>query len=197
MIDKAENMKVLNDESATITQVISAVQNLEQFKLSNQSKIGISSSVTMNHLDICLKKHGLLENTEIEIIMGNYDDPIGDMELFNQHKVDIAVVVPFFDNLLPHFESQLTNLDEEVIAAKENEFIERYRLALQRASKIDLVILVEMHRITEGICIESDDISQVVLRRFNGALRKEAKNLSNVRVISVQDIMRLKILLSE
>lgn len=70
-----ENAKSLSD-------LINAVEVLEKEESLNQLKWGISSSVTLHQLGLYLRKQGLLSNTRIHVVDGNYDDPIGDADLF-------------------------------------------------------------------------------------------------------------------
>ena len=109
-VDSQAARAVLASPASSMTQVMRAVATLEKEPLERTARIGISSSVTVDLLGTYLRRHGLLAGTGIEVVAGNFDDPVGDVELFRQAGVEHMVLLPFFDTLLPSLEAQLPGL---------------------------------------------------------------------------------------
>ena len=140
------DMLVLNKVDSTLTQVMQAVANLEKAEPGRSLSIGLSSSATIELLGLYLRKHGLLSGTHITIHHGNYDDPIGDVDLFLSASVEHMVLLPFFDTLLPSFEAQLECLAPDLLEAKEMEVRNRYRVAFENATSFKTIFLGSFHR---------------------------------------------------
>lgn len=183
-------LAALDQADSTMSQLMQAVSELEKEDQPRKLKIGVSSSVTVDLLNIYLRKHGLLNGTSIELVAGNYDDPIGDMDLFEQAGVDQIVMLPFFDNLMPSFEAQLENLDATIIDAKELELRQRYRMVFEKSSAIPSIYLGTFHRMGSSADASGQDAVATVVARFNAALLEEAAAYTNIRIIDAEDIVR-------
>jgi predicted enzyme involved in methoxymalonyl-ACP biosynthesis len=175
---------------STMMQLTQAVTALEKEAQPRTIKIGVSSSATVDLLNIYLRKHGLLNGARIDLVAGNYDDPIGDIDLFAQAGVEQIVLLPFFDNLLPSFEAQLESLDPSIIDAKEQELRQRYRMVFDKARAVPAIYLGTFHRMGVAADASGQDAVAIVLARFNAALRDEAAAYANVRVLDTEDIVR-------
>lgn len=184
------HLVVLAKADSTMMQLTQAVTALEKEGQLRFMKIGVSSSTTVDLLNIYLRKYGLLNDTKIEIVAGNYDDPIGDIALFTQVGVEQIVLLPFFDNLLPSFEAQLENLDPAIIDAKEAELRQRYRMVFDKARAVPMIYLGTFHRIGRPADATNRDIVSIVLTRFNAALLEEASAFGNIHIIDTEDIVR-------
>jgi FkbH-like protein len=183
-------LSVLAKADSTMLQLTQAVTALEKEEQPRSMKIGVSSSATVDLLNVYLRKHGLLNGTKIELVAGNYDDPIGDIDLFAQAGVEQIVLLPFFDSLLPSFEAQLESLDPSIINAKETELRQRYRMVFDKARAVPAIYLGTFHRIGVASDASGQDAVALVLARFNAALREEAAAFVNVRVLDTEDIVR-------
>jgi len=183
-------LAVLGKADSTMMQLTQAVTALEKEPQPRTVKIGVSSSATVDLLNIYLRKHGLLNGARIELVAGNYDDPIGDVDLFAQAGVEQIVLLPFFDNLLPSFEAQLESLDPSIIDAKEAELRQRYRMVFDKARAVPAVYLGTFHRMGVAAGAGGQDAVAIVLARFNAALREEAAAFANIRMIDTEDIVR-------
>ena len=188
---KEEATKALNKFDFSLFEMTRAVEQLESEDFSRNLTIGVSASITADLLGIFLRKHGLLHQAKIKIIKGNYDDPIGDIELFAQAGVDLMVVLPFFDNLMPSFEVQLENLDSSIIDAKEAEMRQRYRMVFDKARAIPAIYLCTLHRLGVISDASGQDKVEMVLERFNAALREESAAFANLRLIDTEYIVRV------
>ncbi len=187
---RAAALAQLAKSDSTMMQMTQAVSALEQQPQARSVRIGLSSSATVDLLGIYLRKHGLLAGARIELVAGNYDDPLGDIERFLQAGVSQMVLLPFFDNLLPSFEAQLESLSPQAIDAKEAELRLRYRLVFEKARGLDAVYLGSLHRLGSAAEAGGQDAVALVLARFNAALREEAAPFANVRLIDCEDVVR-------
>ena len=184
------DLVVLNKADSTLSQVMQAVANLEKAEPVRRLSIGLSSSATIELLGLYLRKHGLLSSTRIDIHHGNYDDPIGDVDLFLRVGVEHMVLLPFFDNLLPSFEAQLESLAPDALAAKESEMRGRYRIAFEKAKSLNTIFLGSFHRMGHATDVSATDAVAAVLARFNQALREEAAAFPNIRMIDTDEVVR-------
>lgn len=183
-------LAVLAKTDSTMMQLTQAVTALEKHEQPRSLKIGVSSSATVDLLNIYLRKHGLLNGARIELVAGNYDDPIGDIDLFTQANVEQVLLLPFFDNLLPSFEAQLESLEPSIIDAKEAELRRRYRMAFDKGRGMHAIYLCGFHRIGVAADAQGADAVALVLARFNAALREEAAAYANIRFIDTEDVVR-------
>ncbi|TKJ21499.1 HAD-IIIC family phosphatase [Blastococcus sp. CCUG 61487] len=186
---RAAAREVLAAPGSSMTQVMKALSTLEREPLERTARIGISSSVTVDLLGTYLRRHGVLAGTRIEIVAGNFDDPIGDVELFRQAGVEHIVLLPFFDTLLPSFEAQLPGLSADVVDALEEQLRSRYRVALEQARDMATVFLGTFHRLGRPADVGGQDVVATVLERFDRALREEAAAFSNVRLVDTADVL--------
>ena len=174
----------------SLAELMDRVEGLEDANPPNQLTIGVSSAVTMNQLGLYLRKYGLLSDTRINVVNGNYNDPIGDADIFIKNKVDHAIFIPFFDNIAPFFEAQIPALSVEEIKSKEEEVRALYGLALKKCSSIKSIVLCKFHRMSRVSDISGGDIVDGVLDQFNRALLEEGKRFGNVKVIDTEDILK-------
>lgn len=189
MSETNADLMVLNKADSTLSQIMQAVASLEKAEPARRLSIGLSSSATIELLGLYLRKHGLLSGTRIYIHQGNYDDPIGDVDLFLRAGVEHMVLLPFFDNLLPSFESQIESMAPDALEAKEAEMRGRYRIVFQKAKSFHTIFLGSFHRMGYGANVSGTDIVTTILARFNQALREEAAAFTNIRMIDTEEIV--------
>lgn len=174
---------VLASPSATLSQTLRALGALESSDLEfRETAIGLSSNVTIELLGIFLRKQALSHGVRLHVVNGNFDDPVGDVDRFQEAGIEQMLLLPFFDNLLPSFEAQAASLSIDVLEAKEAEFRARYRLAFQRASAMKTLYLCSLHRLSLSVGTGGDQVDRV-LARFNHALHDEAASFPNIRWI--------------
>jgi FkbH-like protein len=181
---------LLGDQNLKIFELSKTLQLLEDDEFLPCIKIGVSASVSVSLLGIYLRRYGLLNNVKIEVIEGNYDDPIGDIDRFAQAAVEQVVLLPFFDSLLPHFEVQLESIERSKIDLKEAEIRQRYRTVFEKARGLQVLYLGTFHRMGRAVDSSGADIVSQVLARFNLALREEAAAYGNIRILDSEDIVR-------
>lgn len=179
----------LADRASTLTQVLKALGALEQEPVRRTVRVGVSSAVTADLLGTYLRRHGRLADVAVEVERGNFDDPVGDVARFRDAGVELVVLLPFFDVLLPAFEAQLPTLAPAAVDALEQSLRMRYRLVLEEARTLPDVVLGTFHRWSRPVALDGQDVVAGVLARFNAALREEAAAFANVRVVDTEDVL--------
>lgn len=191
MIQAASDaLAVLADPSSSMVKTMRALEEYAAAHPPQRSvRVGLSSSVTVELLGLYLRKHTLLAGCGLEPVMGNYDDPVGDMDRFAQAGVEHAVLLPFFDNLVPSLEARVSTLAPEELDGIEQEVRSRYRLALEKAKGLRTVFLGTFHRMGAATDQETAETLDAAVLRFNRALREEAAAFGNVRWIDAGDVV--------
>ena len=190
MSSNNSDIGVLRKADSTLSQVMQAVANLEKAEPVRSLAIGLSSSATIELLGLYLRKHGLLSGSHISIHQGNFDDPIGDVDLFLRAGVEHMVLLPFLDTLMPSLEAQMACLAPDVLLAKELEMRNRYRVAFGKAKSFKSIFLGSFHRMGHAADLSGSDAVAAALTRFNQALREEAAAFPNIRMIDTEDVVR-------
>lgn len=183
----AEVQAVLANRSSPLPRIMKAVSAAEKVLAdAREVKIGVSSSVTIDLLGLYLRREASLAGVRAAILAGGFDDPIGDMDRFASEGADRAVIIPFFDNILPAFEAQVAGGAADLLQGKEAELRTRYRLALDRAKGFDAVYLGLFHRLGETAAADGADLTSATITRLNGMLREEAAAFPNVHLLDIE-----------
>lgn len=183
----AELEAALSNRSTPLAQVLKTVSAAEaSLAEAGAVKIGVSSSVTVDLLGLYLRREAALAGVRADILAGGYDDPIGDMERFAREGTDRAVILPFFDNILPAFEAQVARDDPDLVDSKEAELRGRYRLAFERGKDLAAVYVGLFHRLGDSASPGGADLVAATVERYNAALRDEAMAFQNVQFLDVE-----------
>ena len=134
-----------------------------------------------------LRRHAVLENVNLQVVDGRYDDLPGDLARFAAAGVDAALVMLLFDNLMPSFEAQIGTLADLAIAGKRDELRARLDVALGLGSSLSTIVLFRFHRISRAIARAPDDRVARVLADFNAVLEEAAARFRNVQLQDVDD----------
>jgi FkbH-like protein len=174
---------VLADRAAPLAQIVKAVSAGEKALAgATEVPIGLSSNVTIDLLGLFLRREALLAGVRARIVMGGYDDPVGDMERFASAGVEHVLLLPFFDNLLPSFEAQLGSLPPEAASAKGEEFRARLRVALDKAATLKSLWVPQFHRMGPPPAAGDDPVAAWI-DRFNALLRDETEGRPGVTLV--------------
>lgn len=180
---------LLAERGAPLAQLVKAVSRAEKDNAeAPELSVGLSSNVTIDLLGLFLRREALAAGSRATIVIGGYDDPVGDMDRFASQGVERVLMLHFFDNLLPAFEAQLGGLSEEALAGKEAEFTGRLRLALDRSDGFKSVWLGLFHRYRAGAASGRDKVDDAI-ERFNAILRAEAEPRPNVQLVDVGSLV--------
>ena len=179
---------VLADSAASFFQVQKSVAALEKHDDALRAmRVGLSSNVQIDRLALYLRRHALRHGVRLEVTVGGYDTPTDDLTVFGETGVDLALVLPFFDNLMPAFEAQIAGgLDAEVVAAKRDELVQRYRLAFQAAKSVPTVLLADFHRAWPPTSLRGSDRVAEVLGDFRAALAQAASEAVTVALLDIE-----------
>jgi len=176
---------VLADRAAPLPKLVRAVSAGEQeLAGAPEVAIGLSANVTVDLLGLFLRREALLAGQRARIVPGSYDDPVGDMERFAADGVERVLLLPFFDNLLPSFETRIGLLGEEAVVAKLDEVRARLTLALDAASGFRSVWLGLAHRFGAAPAAGPDPVGAAI-ERFNAMLREESSGRANVQLVEI------------
>ena len=155
--------------------------------LPHRASIGISANVTVELLNLFLRREALLSGVKLDVHQGSYDDPIGDIETFFRAKVEDLLLLPFLDNLLPAFEAQAGHLSEEVVNEKEAEFRAKYSLAFEQGRTFRTIFVGTFHTFAAS---QFDMAVSAVCDRFNRSLSEIAAPYRNVRIIDLNGTLQ-------
>lgn len=180
---------ILRDTNSTVAQVMAAVNSgMKSASPAKQVKLGVSASSVVNLLELFLRRYGLLNEVSVEVLTGNYDDPVGDIDQFALQGADYVVLLPFLDALWPGFEARLADTPSDLLEQKLVDIADRFNLVFNKAAGFKLVLVGQFHRISERHS-ESDDIVDLIVGRLNEMLRSIATRYSNVKFIDIATII--------
>ena len=190
-LDLNAHRAVLADPGASFFQVQKSVTALEKADDTlKPMRLGLSSNVQVDRLALYLRRHALLAGVRLQVTVGGYDTLTDDLTAFGEAGVDLVVVLPFFDNLLPAFEAQVSaGLDAEVLSAKRDELAQRYRLAFLAAKATPTVLVGDFHRAWPAAALRGRDRVSEVLDDFRGMLAEAASDAVNVTLLDLQPVV--------
>jgi FkbH-like protein len=191
----ADPRAVLADPKSPLGKTMQAIDELEASgPFISETSLGVSSNVTIDLLGVFLRKHAALRGVRLRIRPGSHDNLLGDVDEFVRDDVDTILLHPFFDNLLPSFESQLGHLARDVIDAKGEDVRARYRLAFEKTRGVRSVFVSAFHRMSARVelagHVELTDRVGEIIATFNRILYDEASAFPNVKLIDTDDIVR-------
>ena len=100
-VESESLLTILEDNQVSLSDLMGAVSELgTRFTWSKMQNIGISSNITLNLMDVYLRRHAFLHDVDLKVHFGSYDDYLGDVERFLSAGVGQLLLLPFFDNLI-------------------------------------------------------------------------------------------------
>ncbi|MFO1325293.1 MAG: HAD-IIIC family phosphatase [Burkholderiales bacterium] len=179
-------LQVLADRASSLTAVTTALAAAEGLAADRpRVRVGLAANVTLDLLATYLRRHALLEGVRVDVDVGDYDDPIGNVERFARAGADAVLLHTLFDNLLPSFEAQLATLADDAISAKRAEHRERLQVALDRGRSIPRILLVRFHSITRAVEPAHARRVERVVDEFNAMLDDVAGAHPNVALLDL------------
>ncbi|MBT9459531.1 MAG: HAD-IIIC family phosphatase [Burkholderiaceae bacterium] len=181
-------LAVLARADAAMVEVLGALKALDQSAATFRTlKVGIAANVTVDLLANYLRRHAYLAGVRLEVAKGNYDDLVGDVQAHAQAGVDLLLILPFFDNLQPAWETQLETLDAATRQAAQADYLSRLRLALQSAAGVGQVLLLGAHLWNPQVAHGSPQ--QQALDDFNAGLADAAAAHANTRLLETAGLL--------
>lgn len=176
---------VLASRTASLAELVKAVSAAEkELAAAPEVTIGVSGNVTLDLLGLFLRREALLAGLRARILIGGYDDPLGDMERFVAEGADHVLLLPFFDNLLPSFEARIGSMEGEAVAAKREELRAKLRLSLDRAVGIKSIWIGLFHRFGSAPAAGDDPVGGWI-ERYNVMLREESEERPGVTLVEI------------
>lgn len=185
-VESESGLTVLADNQASLTELMAAISELgTQSSWTRTESIGIASNVTLNLMDVFLRRHAYLHGVNIEVHYGAYDDYLGDIETFLHAGVENLLLLSFFDNLLPSFEAQIRHMPADLVLAKQDEVLARLGLALDAGKTFKNIYLAKFHRYSSPKSGFAGDRVGSVINQFNHSLEVMAADRANVSLLDL------------
>jgi FkbH-like protein len=185
-----EALAVLRRADAPMVDVMDALRQLDRSDHAFRTmSLGIAANITLDVAVNALRRHAYLAGVRLTVHKGDYDNLLGDVQAFAAQKVDILLVVPFFDNLQPSFETQLDGLDPAARQAPVADYLARLDLALNQAQGIGTVVLAGAHLFHAAAAFDGRSLQSEILAAFNEGLRSAAARRPNVKLLDSAGIV--------
>lgn len=179
-------LNVLASKDATMAEVLSALSALDAVDHCGRTlKLGVTANITVDLLTTYLRRHAYLAGVRLEVIPGSYDAMLNDIKHFADLKVDHALIVPFFDNVQPAWETQLETISEDERQATILAWLAQLGLALREAGPMGRVTVVGAHLWNSTAFGESRDLLDV----FNDMLKKLVGDHANAHFLDTTGIV--------
>lgn len=185
MVDDSESLlEVLQDTRVSISVLMGAVSELgSQSTWTRTASIGIASNVTLNLMDVFLRKHAFLCGVDLKVHFGTYDNYLGDIRAFLNAGVEDLLLLSFFDNLMPSFEAQIRHFPDDLIQAKQTEVLARLGIALDAGKAFRNIYLAKFHRYSSPAYGATEDVVGNIISQFNERLEALAANQANITLV--------------
>lgn len=188
MVSDADALATLARAEAPMVEVLQALKHLDASTAAFRTlKVGIAANVTVDLLGTYLRRHAYAAGVRLQVAKGHYDDLVGDAQAHADAGVDLLVILPFFDNLQPSWETQLETLDAQARDAAQADYLNRLELALQAAQAVPQVLLFAGHLMHPLIGAHSPQ--QGALQAFNEGLAAVAARHAQVRVVETAGLL--------
>lgn len=188
MVSDADALSTLARADAPMVEVLQALKALDASAAEFRTlKLGIAANVTVDLLGTYLRRHAYKAGVRLQVAKGNYDDLVGDAKAHAAAGVDLLVILPFFDNLQPGWETQLETLDADTRTAAQTDYLNRLELALQAAKAVPQVLLFAGHLMNAAVGAHS--AQQQTLEAFNAGLADVAARHPQVRLIETAGLL--------
>lgn len=179
-------LAVLARADAAQFEVMEALKQLDHSTVEFRSlKLGLAANITLDLLAIYLRRHAYLAGVRLQVAKSTYDDLLGDVQA--HAGVDLLLILPFFDNLQPSWESQIGALDEGAWAPAQADYLNRLALALAAAQGIGQVLLCSAHLLNPQVAPDSPQ--QQALDAFNQGLAALAAGRPQVKLINMAGLL--------
>lgn len=188
MGNDATALATLGRADALMVEVLQALKALDGSSAEFRTlKVGIAANVTVDLLGTYLRRHAYAAGVRLQVAKGNYDDLVGDAQAHAAAGVDLLVILPFFDNLQPAWETQLETLDVDTCTAAQADYLNRLELALQAAKAVPQVLLFACHLMNPAVSAHSAPLQ--TLDAFNAGLTDVAARHPQVRVVETAGLL--------
>lgn len=149
-------------------------------------KLAIAANITVDLLAVFLRRHAWLAGVRLDVAKGSYDDLLGDARA--GAGADVLLVLPFFDNLQPSWESQLGALPEgQTAEGVQADYLGRLALALEAARGVGQVLVLGAHLWNPQA--PPDGPQHAALAAFNAGLAAAVARQPNARLVDTAGLL--------
>jgi FkbH-like protein len=190
MEEQVDLINTLRTENLPLASLIKVLKTLDQsIELDKTIKFGISSNIRVDQLGIFLKKHAYISQVSAEVVQGGYDNHLDNIDTFIKKNVDTIVLINFFDNLLPSFESQLENLDQNIIEAQKDKIADELDLILDKAKGFKDIYITLFTQFSKPSVHKYNQKIIKMITVFNNEVKKITKKYLNVKTLDTSSIV--------
>jgi FkbH-like protein len=181
-------LELLRREDTPQYEVMAALTSLDASTSPFRSlKLGILSNITVDLLAVFLRRQAYLTGVRLQVAKGTYDDAIGDAQSHQNAGVDIILILLFFDNLQPSWESQLASMSETDRDAVQNDALGRLDIALNSARDVGQILILGAHLCSPHV--GDDSPQQKALTSFNDGLIQLTSRHPQARFIGTSGLL--------
>ena len=174
------------DPELSLAKLRSALRELKEHDFSDNQSLGVSSNITLNSFESYLEKYGFINDADLTVKLGGYDDVMSDIEDFKVSNIENVLILWNFDNILPSFESQIVNMSDDLIAAKLEKVKLKLSAAFSEAKGFKSIYVADFH-LTMGDG-QDQKINQTLFA-FNDMLNERVASHNNVKKISLSSLV--------
>jgi FkbH-like protein len=183
-------LATLRDPSASLSALMAAVDRLEAHGVDEAApmRVAVSANVTTELFSTYMRRHALLAGRTATVEHGGYDAHLENVRRFAAEGADHLLLVNFFDNLMPSFETRLHALDAELVAAQRERVRGELRLALEEARAVRSVYVTLFHRLTPTAPTAQSAALDAAVESFNSAVREACAGFPNVTTLALDEV---------
>ena len=177
-------------DAVQVSDILKLNKDLDKLDAYTESiKWGISANITLDQIEITLKKHGFLNQRKTTTVMGAFDSHLENIELFKNNNVDHVLFLNFFDSLLPSLESRVLSLSSELISDLKSKIKHQLSIISNSSSHFKSLFIPLLHRMGHPAAIEANDGINSIVDDFNEMIKSLTKDYSNITLIDMDPII--------
>lgn len=188
-VDRDRLLDILRDDDASLADVMAAITELEGEVMAPALTVGISANITADLLGVYLRRHALLAGSRAAVTPGAFDSHLDNVARFVRDGVSDLVLLHFFDQLMPAFESRLGDLDPDLVRERRLRLAQELRLALEGARPMKRVFVTHLHRFSAPVHSRHSALIDEVVSQFNATIDEVVRDFPNTMTISAGDAL--------
>jgi FkbH-like protein len=162
------------------------IQSGETFDRKN---LCIISSINIGMIGKYLTNIAANSSVLLDIQNGTYNNPIQDAEnMAKSYDPDFAVLIPFFDNLLPSLESRCVSMTESEIGELLRDFARCWKLTVEALPRKCQIVILGLHPLYRGYPMVFNRRDEII-DRFNKVLLEISDEDSRIKVVDSKALL--------
>ena len=152
-------------------------------------KIKLCSSVYLGTTEMYLRLEGSRRGVRISVDQGSFDNPVHDTQKMKSGEPFYAVILaPFFDAIMPDFESRLHEFSDDEIVLLSHHFTKRWEQAIRNIPLSMRVVVLGLHSIYPGYPYGLSRLKET-LELFNSTLRKITHTRTGAIFVDMESVV--------